>query len=126
MFGLQKKTDEKTPVANDVTYLPAVDVAETESGYTILADVPGAQKDSVQVTYDEGVVTLRAQGTTRGESAQATMIHREFRAAVYERSFRVGEDVDAEKISAEISNGVLKVSLPKRASTKKTIAVSVK
>lgn len=126
MFGLQKKTDEKSPVANEVTYLPAVDVAETENGYTILADVPGAQKDSVQVTYEEGVVTLKAQGTTRSEGANAQMIHREFRAAAYERSFRVGDDVDAEKISAEISNGVLKVSLPKRASNKKTIAVSVK
>lgn len=126
MFGLQKKTDEKSPVASEVTYLPAVDVAETETGYTILADVPGAQKDSVQVTYEEGVVTLKAEGTTRSENAKAQMIHREFRAAAYERAFRVGEDVDAEKISAEISNGVLKVSLPKRASTKKTIAVSVK
>lgn len=126
MFGLQKKTEEQAPKASEFTYLPAVDVAETESGYTILADVPGANKDGVQVTYEDGIVMLKAQGSSRSETANAQVIHREFRLAGYERSFRVGDDVDTDGISAEIANGVLKVVLPRKASAKKTISVVAK
>ncbi len=129
MFGLTKKQEETTQVekANagaEVTYVPAVDITEGEAGYTIFADVPGANKDSVSVTYDDGVVTIKAQSVA--EAVSSDLIRREFRFANYERSFRVSEDVDADKISAEIANGVLQVTLPRKASAKKTIPVVVK
>lgn len=127
MFGLAKKKEETAQVEKttaDVTYVPAVDITEGEAGYTIFADVPGANKDSVSVTFEDGVVTLRAQSATEGQGAD--LIRREFRFANYERSFRVSDDVDAEKISAEIANGVLQVTLPRKASAKKTIPVNVK
>lgn len=126
MFGLQKKNEEKTAVANGVTYLPAVDIAETEAGYTIYADVPGANKDNVDVTFENGVVTLKASAASASEQNRDGIIHREFRRASYERAFRIGDDVDAEAISAEIANGVLQVKLPRKASARKTIAVSAK
>lgn len=126
MFGLQKKTEEKAAVANGVTYLPAVDIAETEAGYTIYADVPGANKDNVDVTFENGVVTLKASAAASSEQNHDGIIHREFRRASYERAFRVGDDVDADAISAEIANGVLQVNLPRKASARKTIAVSAK
>jgi HSP20 family molecular chaperone IbpA len=128
MFGLTKKQEETTQVektsAADVTYVPAVDITEGEAGYTIFADVPGANKDSVSVTYDDGVVTLKAQSVA--EAVSSDLIRREFRFANYERAFRVSEDVDADKISAEIANGVLQITLPRKASAKKTIPVAVK
>jgi HSP20 family protein len=128
MFGLTKKQEETTQVektsAADVTYVPAVDITEGEAGYTIFADVPGANKDSVSVTYDDGVVTLKAQSVA--EAVSSDLIRREFRFANYERAFRVSDDVDADKISAEIANGVLQITLPRKASAKKTIPVAVK
>lgn len=129
MFGLQKKTAEKETAAEnkaaaaDVTYVPAVDVTEGEQGFTIFADVPGADKDSVDVTFEDGVVTLKAHATSVRDTNDDRTIHREFRLAGYERAFRVGDDVDTDKISAEIANGVLKVSLPRKASAKKVINV---
>lgn len=126
MFGLQKKTLEKDQVANGVTYLPAVDITETEAGYTIYADVPGANKEHVTVTFENGIVTLKTTEQSASEQKTEQAIHREFRRASYERSFRVSEDVDAEAINAEIANGVLKVSLPRKASAKKTITVAAK
>lgn len=132
MFGLQKKANEEAAATdtaathNGVTYVPAVDVTENEIGYMIFADVPGADKDSVDVTYEDGVVTLKASATSAKQVEGAQAIHREFRLAGYERAFRVGDDVDVEKINAEIANGVLKVSLPRKASTKKVISVSAK
>jgi HSP20 family molecular chaperone IbpA len=129
MFGLTKKKDETTAVEKvaapaEVSYMPAVDITEGEAGYTIFADVPGANKDSVSVTYDDGVVTLRAQSVA--EAVNSDLIRREFRFANYERAFRVGDDIDADKISAEIANGVLQITLPRKASAKKTIPVAVK
>jgi HSP20 family protein len=128
MFGLQKQQTTETPAetsaTKSATYLPAVDVTESESGYTIFADVPGANKDNVNVSYEDGIVTLSAavaRATTDGKA-----IHREFKLASYERAFKVGEDVDIEAIGAEISNGVLKVTLPRKASVKKNISVSAK
>lgn len=127
MFGLHKKTAEnETVTENRVTYRPAVDITENEAGYTIFADVPGADKDSVNVTYEDGVVTLTANSAAVKETEGTQAIHREFRLAGYERAFRVGDDVDVEKINAEIANGVLKVSLPRKASAKKVISVSAK
>lgn len=126
MFGLEKKI-EKVAARNETeakrTYLPAVDVAENEAGYTIYADVPGATKDSVNVTYENGVVTLTAEAETKEEGKKGSLIFREFRRASYERAFRIGDDVDADAISAEIANGVLQVKLPRKASAKKTISV---
>ncbi len=129
MFGITKKQEEtnqteKAPASAGVTYVPAVDITEGEAGYTIFADVPGANKDSVAVTYEDGVVTIKAQSANNAVDAE--YIRREFRFANYERAFRVSDDVDAEKISAEISNGVLQVTLPRKASAKKNIAVTVK
>ncbi len=128
MFGLQKQQApeaqaEKT-AERSATYLPAVDVTEDESGYTIYADMPGASKDTVNVSYEDGVVTLSA--TSARSNADAKAIHREFKLASYERAFKVGEDVNVEAIGAEISNGVLKVTLPRKASVKKTITVAAK
>jgi HSP20 family molecular chaperone IbpA len=132
MFGLQKKAVENetdkhaAATQNSVTYVPAVDVTENETGYTIFADVPGADKDSVDVTFEDGVVTLKANSAATKPVEGAQAIHREFRLSGYERAFRVGDDVDVEKINAEIANGVLKVSLPRKASAKKVISVSAK
>lgn len=128
MFGLTKKRDDATQIENSaaaatVTYVPAVDITEGEAGYTIFADVPGANKDTVSVSYEDGVVTLRAQSSA--DTLGGDLVRREFRFANYERAFRVSDDVDTDKISAEIANGVLQVSLPRRASAKKTIPVSV-
>lgn len=128
MFGLAKKKEEapveKTSAAAEATYVPAVDITEGEAGYTIFADVPGANKDSVSVTFEDGVVTLKAQSVA--EAVNSDLIRREFRFANYERAFRVSDDVDTDKISAEIANGVLQVTLPRKASAKKTIPVLVK
>jgi len=126
MFGLDKKTEDKVATSTETTYLPAVDVVESETGYAIYADVPGATKDSVQVSYESGTLTLKATTAAEKKSESAGLIHREFRFANYERAFRVGDDVDAEAIAAEITEGVLKVSLPRKASAKKAIAVTAK
>lgn len=128
MFGLEKKTAPTNEEVRNTTVLtPAVDIVETEQGYTIAADVPGMDRENVDVFFENGVVTLKASRNSNKEEKVGEAIHREFRHTSYERSFRVSDDVDGEKISAEIANGVLRVNLPRKASSaKKTIAVTSK
>lgn len=129
MFGLTKDTekttqDENRATENQVAYIPAVDITENEQGYTIWADVPGANKESVEVTFEDNVVTLKANAIQQTPAKDS--LRREFRLVNFERSFRVKDGIDAENIAAEIADGVLKVTLPLKAKVKKSVTISVK
>lgn len=96
------------------TYTPPVDVIETLTEFQVRADVPGATADQVDITLEDGTLTLRAGVTDRYESVPG-FISREYGVGPYERSFRVGEGIDADAIAAELVNGILTVRLPKSA-----------
>ncbi len=100
-----------------VVYTPAVDVTETPEAFTVIADVPGAEPEGVDLTLDDGVLTLRAEVADRWQNVPG-FVHREYGVGSYERTFRVGEGVDAAGISAELTEGVLSVRLPKAESAK--------
>jgi HSP20 family protein len=83
-------------------YQPRVDVFENADELLLLADVPGASPDSVNIRYEDELLTLQAQRT----AANGPNLR-------YERAFSLPESVDPEKISAELKQGVLHVHLPK-------------
>lgn len=92
---------------------PRVDVFENEAEYLVIADVPGVNKDAIDVRFEDGELRLeakRAHGAVTGQPLAA-----EYRVADYRRAFAMPDGVDAEKIQAELANGVLKVHLPKSA-----------
>ena len=91
---------------------PHVDVFENENEFLVVADVPGATKDAIDVQFNAGELQIEARrnSTTPGPALAA-----EARIADYRRVFAMPDGVDAEKIEAELANGVLKVHLPKSA-----------
>ena len=103
----------KTTVArNETTLLPPVDVIEDATGITLYADMPGVAKDRVQVRIDgdqlaiEGEIALTlAQGVepTRAEVPRSR----------YHRAFTLSKELDGDKVSAEMSQGVLRLRIPK-------------
>lgn len=97
-------------VAPQATYRPDADIAETPEAFTITADVPGATPDSVDVNVERGVLTLRAGVPAR---ERGRVLLREYGVGAYERTFRVGEGIDVEKIGAVLKDGVLTLTLPK-------------
>ena len=88
-------------------YSPAVDIFENESSITLLADMPGAQADSVQVRLEGGQLTLEAERALTSEASIR-----------YLRMFRVPTMADPNGISAELKNGVLHVHLKKSEAAK--------
>ena len=94
---------------------PAVDIFETEDKITLIADMPGVKKDGLDINLEKGVLTLNGEVSIerRGKS-----LMREFSVANYYRQFKISEHIDAEKTSAELSNGVLTLDIPKAESAK--------
>ncbi len=99
---------------SDITYRPDMDVLDTGPSYEVRMDVPGASRDSIEVTLHEGVLTVEA-GVAKRVPEGVTPLHAEYGVNDFRRHVRVGEDIDAGALSASFDAGVLTLTLPKRA-----------
>jgi HSP20 family protein len=98
-----------------VTVGPRVDVLETENEFLVLADMPGVKPDDVDIRFEKGELTVHG----RRPGVQ------EYAATNYHRVFSVADSVSADKITADLKQGVLTVHLPKIEAVKpRRIAVS--
>lgn len=93
-------------------YRPNVDILEQADEIVILADLPGASPDSIELDYEEGELSINASVETR-QDGDTEFLVREYGTGDYRRRFRVSEVVDAERITATYTDGVLTVRLPK-------------
>jgi HSP20 family molecular chaperone IbpA len=91
---------------------PAVSLRETDDAILVEADFPGVKADQVQVTVNQGVLTLR--GTTGGEPRSGfQLVYQEYAEGDFQRSFTLPSEIDTEGIKATSKNGVLTLTLPK-------------
>lgn len=93
-------------------YTPPIDIHEGPDGLTLEADLPGATERNLSIQLEDNVLSL----SVRSESpvpTDARVVHEEFRPGDYYRSFILSDEVDRERITAELSNGVLRLFLPK-------------
>ncbi len=97
-----------------VDWAPAVDIKEEPNQFIIHADLPGVEIKDIEITLENGVLTLKGQRTAeqKEETEQYRRIER-VRGA-FMRRFSLPDAVDAEKVSAKCRDGVLKVLVPKR------------
>jgi HSP20 family protein len=95
---------------------PYVDIESTESGYVLHAEMPGVNRDGIQITVEEGNLVLLGQRQPLSGSGEP--LHRETRQLSYRRVYELDPSIDANKISARIEQGILTVSLPKAESLK--------
>ncbi len=113
------KSAEKHEVASTaeqtrpgVVYQPQVDIFETAQGITLLADMPGVKSEDLTIDLRDSVLTLR--GTVRSPEGEGeTSVLQEFRWGSYYRQFTLADTIDQGKIEATLSNGVLRLLLPK-------------
>ena len=95
---------------------PRIDILETEHEVLLLADLPGVKPADVDVRFENGELTIHGRRTPSfADKKQALW---EYEPANYHRSFRLTEDVSADKIEAQLKNGVLTVRLPKAEAAK--------
>lgn len=97
----------------DRHYSPSISVVENEHNALLIAELPGVKKDDIKIAVENNVLTLSGsrQGNTLPE--KATWLRNEIRTGEFSRSVQLPEGIDVNKVSAELSNGLLRVTLPK-------------
>jgi HSP20 family protein len=98
-------------------YRPNVDILEMADELVVLADVPGATGDDIDVDFEDGTLAIHAKVEPRQDEDTEYLVH-EYGVGDYYRTFQVSEAVDAAKITAEYADGVLTLHLPKAESTR--------
>ena len=107
------------------TWVPQVDVAETQEKIVVRAEVPGMRQEDIQIEFENGLLTIR--GERQLEKSEGLTWHRVERVyGGFSRSFTLPRTVDAEKISASYREGILEIEVPKREEAKpKQIRITV-
>ena len=95
--------------------VPAVDIFESDDHLTLVADMPGVEKQGLDINLEKGLLTI--SGEMSLEDCGKSLL-REFSTANYYRQFKISEHIDADKSSAELNNGVLTLTIPKAESAK--------
>ena len=107
--------------------VPALDIVEKENEIVVNAELPGVKKEDVKITFENNILTLSSEQKPAEVSEKDTVLLKEIRNSGFNRSVKFGYQIDAAKISAEMSDGVLTITLPKAEQAKpKQIEVKVK
>lgn len=93
------------------TYNPRVDIAETEDEMLLYADLPGVEKENLDLRFENGELII--EGRVEPRQADQQFPYAEYGIGDFCRKFSITEAIDAEKISAELKSGVLTIHLPK-------------
>jgi HSP20 family molecular chaperone IbpA len=105
-------------------FIPRAEIYETSDALVIVADMPGVDESSVEITLEKNVLTLKGFVDV-DPPANYSLAYAEYEAGDYERSFTLSDEIDRDKIEASLKNGVLHVWLAK-AGPAKTRKISVK
>ncbi|MBC8752630.1 MULTISPECIES: Hsp20/alpha crystallin family protein [Paraburkholderia] len=109
--ALARREDE--PSQHRITLTPPVDIFEDSQGVTLWADLPGVTKDRLDLKVHDGNLSIEAEAVVP-TPAGLRLQHAEIRQPHFARSFSLGVDLDATKIDANLKNGVLKLTIPRR------------
>lgn len=97
---------------------PAAEASVTDADYRISMELPGVAEDDIHLSVEDGVVTVRGEKKTEREGKGETWFFSERQYGGFSRSFRLPPDADEAAVSAEIKDGVLTISVAKKAPAK--------
>jgi HSP20 family protein len=121
MLTLNRALDQalagsRNGMTSGYVWVPAIDVVEKTDAYQLAFEVPGVDAADVDISFEQNVLTVRgekAPGFESGGDADVRVHADERVSGKFQRSIRLPEFVDADNISAEFSNGVLYLTVPK-------------
>jgi len=106
---VEKKTEGTIPAR---VFVPVTDIFETPEALTVVLEMPGVDRNSVEATVENDMVTIEGRiNFTKYEGMQP--VYTEYNVGHYARSFQISNKIDQGKISAEIKEGVVTLVLPK-------------
>ena len=95
-----------------LVFTPSVDIFETETGITLLADLPGVKPENLSIDLRDNTLTLSADTESESGSDEEVIVQ-EYETGKYYRQFTLSEVIDQAKIKASLEDGVLRLALPK-------------
>jgi len=108
----ENPADEMERTRSRRSFVPRADIFDTEKEITVLADVPGATEKTVDITLEKDVLTITAYVEPAIPSG-FDIAYAEYEEGDYQRSFRLSNEIDRDKIEAVVNEGVLRLRLPK-------------
>jgi HSP20 family protein len=118
--------DEMERTRSRRSFVPRADIYETENEIIVLTDIPGANEETVDITLEKNVLSITAYVDAAIPSG-FDIAYAEYEEGDYQRSFRLSDEIDRDKIEAVVNEGVLRLRLPKTQGAKtKKIAVKSK
>lgn len=119
MTGLNRVLDQALSsgwTSDNRLWVPAVDVVEKKDAYLLYAELPGVDASQVEMTFEQSVLTIRGTKRSNLDAAndgEMRVYAAERASGNFERSIRLPEFVDGDRISADFTNGLLVVTVPK-------------
>jgi len=115
--------DEMERTRSRRCFVPKSDIYETDKEIIVLADIPGADEKRVEINLEKNILSINATSDPVPTSGY-DMTYAEYEEGDFQRSFRLSDEIDREKIEANFNDGVLRLSLPKvQGATTKKITV---
>ena len=111
MNTLTRETRESDGSQAEQFITPTASVTEIGDGYMLEIEMPGVQKDGLEISVENNELTIIGRRSL--PSVEGTLIHRESRPENFRRVFEIDPSIDAEKISAKIDQGLVTLTLPK-------------
>lgn len=102
-----------------------LDVAEDDDKFLVEAEMPGIDKDSIDIDFDRGQLTLTVNSHTENTDEKKNYIHKERKSTRMTRTMYFG-DIDEKNIQAKLENGILEIEIPKRKEEKTNKKIEIK
>lgn len=114
LFTLRGVDDILSDFANrPASFIPATDIAEYDDNYELVVELPGVKKEDLKISVENGVLTIGGERKHYNFPEGTKVLHHESYTHPFKRSFELPSEVNAGAISAELKEGVLRISLPK-------------
>ncbi len=94
-------------------FVPSIDISETNDGFEVTAELPGVSKDNIDVSLDNGRLTISGERKFEEKEEGKTYHRVETRYGSFNRSFQLPDNVDEDSINAKYENGLLHISIKK-------------
>jgi HSP20 family protein len=109
--GVAPGEDSSTVVTS--AWMPAVDIREDQDRFTLFADIPGVQPKDIEITMENGVLTIRGERRLESEEEREGFKRVERARGTFYRRFSLPDSADPERVSAKGKDGVLEITIPK-------------
>ena len=107
-----------TTPANRRYVRPRADITETTDGFVVRVEMPGVDRQGLEITFENGELTLRGHRAALTTPTGSEMLYRESRPSDFRRTFELDQSVDAGRITAALDQGLLTLNLPKAEAAK--------